>query len=209
MYTLSKLNVSFQDLEPYIDTHTMALHYNKHMKGYLNKLNSLLVKNKYNFQYPLEQLYFYLNLFPHEDREDILFNLGGVLNHELYFNCLSKNELLPQENLEKQIIRQYGSIQKFIKEFKETAMKLKGSGYTFLEILVNGQLAIINRANQDNPIFHGNIPLFCIDLWEHAYYINYENNKDTYLENIFNITSFSYANKIYEDFLSKISLKYI
>ncbi len=200
MYTLKKLNYLFQDLEPYIDTHTMGLHYNKHFRGYLNKLNLLLVKNKFKFQYPLSELYFYLNSFSYDDREAIVFNLGGVLNHELYFDSLASKVVLPAGDLEKQIVKQFGSYETFVEKFKDVSKSLKESGYTFLEISLNGDLIINNRSNQDSPLFHGNIPLFCIDLWEHAYYINYENNRDVYLDNIFNVVSFSYANKLYENF---------
>lgn len=203
MYTLKKLNYLFQDLEPYIDTHTMGLHYHKHMRGYLNKLNTLLVNNNYQFQYSIYDLYFYLDSFSYDDRENILFNLGGVLNHELYFESLSSNVVLPKGPLEERIIKQFGSYSLFVDKFKDIANSLKGSGYTFLEINLNGELVINNRNNQDSPLFHGNIPLFCIDLWEHAYYLNYENNRSVYLDNIFNVVSFSYANHVYEQFYKK------
>jgi len=198
LYTLKKLNYLYQDLEPYIDTHTLGLHYNKHYRGYLDKLNGLLLKNHYNFQYPISELYFYLNQFPYEDRQDIVFNLGGVLNHELYFDSLNCNLVKPTLSLEKKINEKYGSYDNFVNLFIAEGMKLKGSGYTFLEVSLNGDLIIMNRSNQDSPIFYGNIPLFCIVFWEHVYYINYENNRNQYLENIFKVVDFSYASNVYE-----------
>ena len=200
MYKLTKLKYLYQDLEPYIDTHTIALHYNKHAMNYLDKLNSILKMNNYNFKYSLNNLFFYLNDFKYEDREDILFNLGGVLNHELYFKCLSKEKLLPNKLLKRELDLKYGSYNDFVNYFINEALKLKGAGYTFLEITLNGDLLIINRSNQDNPIFHQHIPLFCIDMWEHSYYLNYKISKKEYLTNIFEVIDFSYANDIYSEF---------
>ena len=132
MYKLQKLNYSYQELEPYIDTHTMGLHYNKHAKNYLNKLNDLLIKNNYDFRYSLEELVFHIKEFNKEDQEDIMFNLGGVLNHNLYFYSMNPNPILPFGNLKTAINNRYGSYENFLKEFKEKALKLKGSGYIFL-----------------------------------------------------------------------------
>lgn len=97
MYQINPLPYGFADLESYIDTHTIGLHYNKHQKGYLKKLNELLEKNHYNYQYPIELLSFHIEEFPKEVREDILFNLGGVLNHNIYFHSISKCPKLPNK----------------------------------------------------------------------------------------------------------------
>lgn len=184
-------------MEPYIDTHTMALHYNKHAKKYLSNLNQLLLKNKFNFSINLEELARNINNYNFEGQEDILFNLGGVLNHELYFKCISETKKDIEGILKKDLIEKYGAIEAFIEEFIKTAMKLKGSGYTFLEMDKSNNLIIKNRPNQDNPLFTKNIPLFAIDLWEHAYYINYENDKERYLKNFFEVADFTYANELY------------
>lgn len=197
MYQLEKLNYLYQDMEPYIDTHTMALHYNKHAKKYLSNLNQLLLKNKFNFSISLEELARNINNYNFEGQEDILFNLGGVLNHELYFKCISETKKDIEGILKKDLIEKYGAIEAFIEEFIKTAMKLKGSGYTFLEMDKSNNLIIKNRPNQDNPLFTKNIPLFAIDLWEHAYYINYENDKERYLKNFFEVADFTYANELY------------
>lgn len=197
MYTLENLEYLYQDLEPYIDTHTMGLHYNKHAKKYLDNLNKLLLDNNYDFSISLVKLAQNMDLFSWNNKEDILFNLGGVVNHNLYFHCMNKMKVESMGLLKKDLIKKYGSIEKFIEEFINIAMKLKGSGYTFLELNHNG-LEIKNYANQDSPLFSGNIPLFTIDLWEHAYYINYNNDKKRYLENFFEIADFSIANNLYE-----------
>ena len=198
MYELPKLPYLFQDLEPYIDTHTMGLHYHKHQQGYLNKLNDLLIMSNYDYRYTIEELPFHIMEFPKNIQEDILFNLGGVLNHNLYFNSISPNKNgFPNGKLRKTIENQFGSLDNFFAKLKENVMKLKGSGYTFLVLRNDGMLEIKNFSNQELPVLFGYIPLFNIDLWEHAYYINYENNKSNYFDNFMLIADFTNANNIY------------
>ena len=198
MYELPKLPYLFQALEPYIATHTMGLHYYKHQLGYLNKLNDLLIKSNYDYRYTIEELPFHIMEFPKNIQEDILFNLGGVLNHNLYFNSISpKKNGFPNGKLRKKIENQFGSLDIFFTKLKENVMKLKGSGYTFLVLRNDGMLEIKNFSNQELPVLFGYIPLFNIDLWEHAYYINYENNKSNYFDNFILIADFTNANNIY------------
>lgn len=202
MYQLPKLSYLFQDLEPYIDTHTMGLHYHKHEQNYLNQLNDLLRKNNYDYRYSLQELLYHINEFTEIDRENILFNLGGVLNHNLYWNSINSNqELKPTGKLKNDIERIYGSYDNFWNKFKESALKLKGSGYTFLVLKSDGKLDIINTSNQQTPLSFGYIPLFNIDLWEHAYYLNYQNDKGKYIDNFKLIADFTNASKIYNNLI--------
>lgn len=200
LYPIYKLPYSYEALEPFIDTHTVGLHYQKHQKGYLKKLNDLLIKNNYEFNYPMELLKYHLDEFVNsdKDKEEILFNLGGVLNHIIYFNSMSDKKVVVDGGLKERIINFFGSIEEFKKLFKESALKVKGSGYTYLVMDKNNNLLIINALNQDCPYFHEQIPLLCIDLWEHAYYINYENKRDLYIDNFFEVMDFRFANKMYE-----------
>ena len=198
MYKLCVLPYSYSSLEPFIDTHTIGIHYNKHLKNYLNKLNDLLINNDYNFKYKLELLGYHIEEFKESDREDILFNLGGVLNHIVYFSSISKSLVLPSSDLMNKILKYFGTLDNFKKLFKESALKLKGSGYTYLVMDKDKNLIIKNFLNQDCPYFYELIPLLCIDLWEHAYYINYENKRDLYIDNFFNIMDFDMANKMYD-----------
>lgn len=201
MYSLPKLPYLYQDLEPYIDTHTLGLHYNIHTKNYLNKLNELLNENKYDYRYNLNELIYHLDEFKPSIREDILYNLGGVLNHILYFNSMSPNAKKPFGNLELAINKDFGSFNKFYELFKRSALNLKGSGYTFLVLNYNGKLAIINLPNQQTPLSINCIPLFTIDMWEHAYYLNYKPDKAKYLDNFKIISDFTYASQIYNSIL--------
>lgn len=196
IYTIRNLKYDYDSLEPYIDTHTLGLHYNKHYKNYLNKLNSLLVKNNYDFRYPLDELVFHINEFNESDRDDIFFNLGGVINHKIYFESISPKREPPNELLRFLIANYYGDFNNFKEEFKRKALSLKGFGYTYL-VLVDNKLDIVNLKNQDNPYSYNYTPLLCIDMWEHAYYINYNNYKENYIDNFFEIVDFSEANKLF------------
>ena len=201
MYQLPILPYSFQELEPYIDTHTMALHYHKHQQNYLKKLNDLLKKYNYDYRYNLQELLYHIDEFKESDKENILFNLGGVLNHNLYWKSMNPNSKKPFGKLKNYIENQYGSYENFWKQIKEKALSLKGSGYTFLILKNNGLLDIMNVSNQDTPLLKGFIPLFNIDLWEHAYYLNYENEKENYIDNFEKIADFSNASLIVENLL--------
>ncbi len=196
IYTVNKLYYDYDSLEPYIDTHTLGLHYNKHYLSYLNKLNSLLVKNNYDFRYTLNELVFHINEFNESDREDILFNLGGVINHKIYFKSISPNREKPNKLLSALINNFYGDFDNFKEQFKRKALSLKGAGYTYL-VLNNSKLDIVNLKNQVNPYSYNYFPLLCIDMWEHSYYINYESYKEIYINNFFEIIDFSEANKLF------------
>lgn len=199
MYKLESLPYLYQDLEPYIDTHTLGLHHNKHEQNYLNNLNSLLIKSNYDFKYSIDELIYHINIFNEEDKENILFNLGGVLNHELYWKSMNPKKNIPDNELKKKLEEKYKSLDNFFKLFKDSALKIKGSGYTFLVLNKKDELDIINTKNQDLPQLLGYIPLFNIDMWEHAYYLNYKNNKSEYIDNFIEIADFNYANEIYNN----------
>ena len=196
MYTLKSLPFEMFSLEPFIDTHTIGLHHYKHELSYLNSLNKIIAK--YNVNYKLEELYKHLNEFKDEDRNDLIFYLGGVINHELYWQSINpNNKEKPQGKLLDAINKKYGSIDNFWIEFKNLITDLKGSGYVFLVKNKNNEIDLITTSNQDSPYLFNLYPLFCIDLWEHAYYINYENDKLKYFENFKTLANFNYANKIF------------
>lgn len=197
MYTLKELPYLYQDLEPFIDTHTVGLHYQKHAKNYLKKLNDLLIKNHFDFSYPLEDIPMHINEFPKEDQEDILFNAGGVLNHQMYFYSMSAHPEVPMGKFLAVLQDEFGSLEKLMKTFKELSLNLKGSGYVFLVVDKNNKLALLQMKNQDTPYTYGLVPLLCIDMWEHAYYLNVQNNKELYLDNFSKIIDFTYANKYF------------
>ncbi len=198
MYEMEKLNYNINDLEPYLDPNTIKYHRILE-KRYFDNLNKLLIKNNYNYKYQLEYLVNNLEIFPLQDRDDILYNLGGALNHRAYFNNISQNKKnIPIGKLKEAIDKKYGSYKNFKDIFINTSMKLKGSGYTFLILDNNNDLNIINTSNQDTPYSYGYIPIIALDLWEHAYYLKYNVNKKEYIDNFFEIIDFEIINNIYE-----------
>ena len=191
-----KIKLDYNSLEPFIDDETLGLHYNKHYGKYLDNLNRLLKENNYKFTslYDLIENIDKINL---NDRGEILFNLGGVINHSLYFyNMSNSGNNIPSGELGLEINKVYGSYDNFKKEFKKSALNLEGSGYTFL-VLDNNKLKIINTSNQDSPYYYGFIPILVLDLWEHSYYLKYKNRKDEYIDSWFNLIDFKKTNKLY------------
>ena len=194
MYKLMELPFSYNALEPDISSLTVDIHYNKHHKKYNDNLNKLIQTDLY----PLESIPQNIDKFPIEKRGEILSNAGGVLNHNLYWNSLGSSESLPTGKLLLKINQVYGSFENFKKNFIDKAKKMTGSGYTFL-VASNDDLTIMNLPNQETPLSYGLIPLFTIDLWEHAYYLDYQNNRDLYIDNFWNKANFDFASKKYEN----------
>lgn len=200
MYSPINLPYSVNALEPYIDGETIALHYGKHYMNYLNKLNDLLSKYNFNFDLNKELIFSNINQFREEDQEDILHNLGGVVNHELYFLNMSPNgRNIPFGSLKTAIDSKYGNFDNFKEEFIRIANELKGSGYVFLVVTPTGELDIISLYNQDSPYNYGLMPIMAMDVWEHAYYLKHRNEKNNYFEDFFNVVNFSHINNLYED----------
>lgn len=198
MYKLKELPYNYDGLEPIISATTVNVHYNKHHQNYLNKLNTILNNIGYDFSDSIEDIIINIDKFPIEYRGDILFNAGGVINHNLYWHSMNKPPKLPSGILLNKINEAYGNYENFKKEFIMTAKKLVGSGYTFLVLDKNKDLKIINTSNQESPYSYGFVPLFTIDLWEHAYYLDYQNRRDDYINNFFSIVNFDTALEIYE-----------
>lgn len=199
MFEIKSLPYNYDTLEPIISTTTVNIHYNKHEKGYLDRLNKFLKEANYTGNYIIEEIIINIDKFPKEYRDNILYNAGGVVNHDLYWRSMGKFSL-PSGKLLEMIVDKYGSYDSFKKQFIETASKLVGSGYTFLVMDKNKDLKIINMSNQESPLSYGFIPLFTIDLWEHAYYLDYQNKRDDYINNFFSIVNFDEASKIYENY---------
>ncbi len=191
MYKAKPLKFSFNALEPYLSEETVRRHYIIYT-NYVKRLNDLIENNKYTLEETIKNI----DEFPMENRDKILFLSSAILNHELYFENIGLNKSEPVGKLKRKIEQQYGSFEKFKEEFKKQASYVIGSGYTFL-ILNNNDLEIINTSNQENPYSYDLIPIMNIDLWEHAYYIDYFNRQE-YIDNFFSIIDFEEVNNNYE-----------
>ncbi|MGM9876842.1 MAG: superoxide dismutase [Bacilli bacterium] len=196
-----RITLDYKSLEPYIDDRTLDLHYNIHYRNYTDKLNKYLKDINYNYKYSAEYLAKNIDILPMENRDEILFNLGGYLNHSLYFyNLTDKKKEIPKELLD-EINKYFGSFSLFKEDFIDMALEVKGSGYTFLVLDKNNKLRIINTSNQDTPYYYGFTPIMTIDVWEHSYYLKYTYDRKKYLDSIFNVIDFD---KVYELYLNSI-----
>ena len=203
MYQPYILKYDYSSLIPHISKKTMETHYNSHYLKYLKNLNEILEKNDYKFQYPISWLFDNIDVFPIKDRDTIIYNAGGVNNHELYFDSMSdkKDKYIP-EPLNSALISKYGSINRFYEQLSDLALSLPGSGYTFLTVK-KGDIYLLNLANQDSPYSFGMVPILALDVWEHAYYLDRYNDRKTYIEEFLKVIDFTNANKIYQENMKK------
>ncbi len=192
-FSAKELPYSYDALEPYLSRETLLYHHDKHYVTYVNKLNEI-IKNYPNLQnMTLEQLLTETENLPAEVKTSIKNNAGGVYNHELYFSCMNSADCeLPTDRLALAINSSFGSIDRFKSQFTSIAANHFGSGYTWL-ILSNNSLEMIATPNQDTPIATHVTPLLCIDVWEHAYYLQYQNKRIDYIDNWFNLINWSYV----------------
>lgn len=193
------LPYSYSALEPVLSENTVKTHYEKHHLSYLDKLNKELEKVNFDFSMSIKDVIKNIDQFPLDERDQILYNAGGVVNHNLYWKSMNKRNTTPSGRLLEKINEKYGSYEAFKQEFVRNANVLVGSGYTFLAMTPNLDLEIINVSNQETPYLYGLEPLLALDLWEHAYYLDYQNRRSEYIDQFVSIMDFAYANKTYEE----------
>lgn len=190
MYILSKLNFAFDALEPYLDQETMALHYGKHHQTYCDKLNGALEKYPDLAEKPAEDLLKDLASLPEEIRKAVQNFGGGFVNHNFFWSILGKpdgRDNLPTGELAQKIDQQFGSFEIFKKQLSDKALSLFGSGWTWLIVNKAGDLEITTTTNQDSPLSFGQKPLLTIDVWEHAYYLKYQNRRADFIEALWSV----------------------
>lgn len=196
-FEVEKLPYAYTSLEPFLSCEILKFHHDKHYVTYVNKLNELL-KNYPNLQdMSLEELLTDTEALPNEAKTSIRNNAGGVYNHELYFTCMNCSDSeLPTDHLAAAINVAFGSIDQFKAELSGAAINQFGSGYAWL-ILSNKSLEIIATPNQDTPISATVTPLLCIDVWEHAYYLQYQNRRADYVDNWFHLINWDFVGARY------------
>ena len=187
MFELPKLEYSYDVLEPFIDKETMEIHHTKHHQAYTDKFNDAVGENDKSAEEIIANL--------KEGEDAIRNNGGGYVNHKLFFSILKKDVECKGEILEA-INKKFGSFEKFKEEFSNAAMTQFGSGWAFL-VVNNGELEIVKKSNQDSPLTDGRKPILCIDVWEHAYYLKYQNKRPEYIENFFKVINWDKVNEFY------------
>lgn len=183
MYKLPELKYSYNDLEPFIDEQTMRIHHTKHHQAYLDNLNQALKPYPALLKKNVEELIGNLNKLPAEIRTTVQNNGGGHANHSFFWSILGppKKSLLDSQ-FKKWLEKHYGSINAFKNKFKQTALKRFGSGWVWL-VIKNQKPEILSTANQNSPLMNqAGIPILALDVWEHAYYLNYQNRRAEYVD---------------------------
>ncbi len=196
-HTLPKLGYAYEALEPYIDAKTMEIHYTKHHQGYIDKLNAALEKHPELKKKKVEELLLNLNLVPEDIRMIVRNNGGGHLNHAMFWEWLSPKGGKISGEIAKAIEKQFGSFEEFKKKFAEVAMNRFGSGWAWL-VIFEGMLEILSTGNQESPLLEAKTPLLGLDVWEHAYYLKYQNKRADYINAFWNIVNWQKVNEIYE-----------
>lgn len=192
MFTLPVLPYAFNALEPFIDERTMQIHHDKHHAAYIKNLNDALVGQEELLNVPIEELMKNLARVPEAVRTKVRNNGGGHYNHSLFWTVMSANPTgkptTPSGELKNTIDKTYGSFEKFQEQFAAAAMGRFGSGWVWL-VVDAGRLVIMDTPNQDNPLMDGRTPILGLDVWEHAYYLKYQNVRADYVKAWWNVVN--------------------
>ncbi len=187
-HTLPELPYAFNALEPHIDAKTMEIHYGKHHQGYVNKLNAALEGHTDLQELSVKELLSDLDRVPEDIRTAVRNNGGGHANHSLFWKMMKPGGGgEPQGELKEALDRKFGDFSKFQEAFTNAAATLFGSGWAWLVVNKEGELEIIQTPNQDSPLSRGLMPVLGLDVWEHAYYLHYQNRRPEYIKAWWNV----------------------
>jgi Fe-Mn family superoxide dismutase len=196
-YTVPDLPYDYDALEPHVDEATMRVHHDKHHQAYVDKANAALEGTEWADK-PVEEVLRNLDALPSDKQGPVRNNGGGHYNHSLFWQWMSPNGGgEPSGELADAINAKFGSFEDFKTQFKEAGVARFGSGWAWLVTDGSGGVDITTTANQDNPISEGKTPLLGVDVWEHAYYLKYQNKRPDYIEAWFNTVDW---NKVAEGF---------
>jgi Fe-Mn family superoxide dismutase len=201
-WQLPKLAYAFDALEPYIDARTMEIHYTKHHQAYITNAKKILESHPDLMAKGPEALVRNISQVPESIRTGVRNNVGGHVNHSFFWTILAPNSGGPASNaLGEAITKQFGSFDAFKKQFGEAAMKRFGSGWAWLATK-DGALQIVSTANQESPLSDGATPLIGLDVWEHAYYLHYQNRRADYVAAFWNVVNWPQADTYYQTTLT-------
>ena len=197
-YTLPPLPYAFDALEPHIDARTMEIHHDKHHAAYINNLNAALKDHPELAAKPVNELIADLSAVPEAIRPAVRNNGGGHSNHTFFWEIMGPGKGgAPVGTLAEAITKTFGSYDEFKAKFEVAGVKRFGSGFAWLIVNKQGQLEIISLPNQDSPYMDGNKPVIANDVWEHAYYLNYQNRRPDYLKAWWNVVNWDHAEQNY------------
>jgi len=187
-HELPKLAYSYDSLEPFIDAKTMEVHHSKHHQTYTDKFNAVLEKYPSLQDMSAEDILKNLSKLEVDEKDRIAIKNhgGGYVNHKFFWEIMSPKKEI-DEALKSEIEKTFGSFEEFKKLFSDTAIDQFGSGWAWLVRDGNGELKVYGLPNQDSPLSIGHTPIFCLDIWEHAYYLQYQNRRAEYVERWWNV----------------------
>ncbi|UER68001.2 superoxide dismutase [Borrelia sp. BU AG58] len=202
MFKLPELGYAYDALEPYIDAMTVEIHHSKHHNAYTVNLNSALETAEINYFKDIESILKNIQRFPQELQTAVRNNGGGYANHGMYFRVLrpgNRDNVL--ENFEEHVNATFGSLDKLKMLLKDSAMKIFGSGWAWLVLHAKKELQIVTRANQDSPLMEDYKPILGVDVWEHAYYLKYQNRRADYLDAFFKVLNWEEVSRVYNEII--------
>jgi Fe-Mn family superoxide dismutase len=198
MYTLPDLPYDYAALEPYIDETTMRLHHDKHHAAYIKNVNDALAGNEELLSLPIDQLIRSLDQVPESVRTKVRNNAGGHFNHTMFWEIMAPTKgSMPSDKLTEALHTSFSDLDSFKKKFAESATGVFGSGWAWL-VVEAGQLSIITTPNQDTPLTSESQPILGLDVWEHAYYLKYQNRRPEYIEAWMNVINWEEVSARFE-----------
>jgi len=188
VFQLPDLKFDYNALEPYMDAKTVEIHHDKHHAGYTKKLNAALEKYPDFYKMSIEEILSDLGKIPEDARTGVIKNGGGYYHHNLWWDQFKSGPVNePKGVLADAIIKKFGSFSDFQEKLNAASTGVFGSGWGWLVKDSGGNLAVISTPNQDSPISDGLVPLLAVDVWEHAYYLKYQNRRADFVEQVWNI----------------------
>ncbi|CAH0240690.1 superoxide dismutase [Mn] [Pseudomonas mediterranea] len=197
-FTLPALPYAYAALEPHIDAQTMEIHYTKHHQAYINNLNAAVEGTEYA-QWPIEKLVASVAQLPQDLRAAVINHGGGHANHSLFWDVMSpEGGGQPDGALAAAIEAQLGGLERFKEAFTKAALSRFGSGWAWLSVTPKKRLVVESSANQDSPLMAGNTPILGLDVWEHAYYLQYQNRRPEYINAFYNVINWPAVARRYQ-----------
>ncbi len=198
-YELPDLPYDYDALEPHIDERTMKIHHTKHHQGYTDKVNAALEGTDFA-NLPIEDVLKRITEVPENIRQAVINNGGGYANHKLFWTILSPNGGGdPSGDIAGAIDEEFGSFDDFQEAFNNAATGQFGSGWGWLCVTNDGRLEVLSTANQNSPYMNGLTPILGVDVWEHAYYLHYQNERGKYVNNFWNLVNWDQVNEYYNN----------
>lgn len=204
-HTLPELPYGFDALEPHIDARTMEIHHGKHHAAYVSNLNGALEKYPHLYDFKLETLLRNLSSLPQEIQTAVRNNGGGHHNHSLFWKLLGQNQGgTPRGELADEIKKAFQSFDQFKAAFSAAGATRFGSGWAWLSLNRFGRLEVHSTPNQDSPLIEGFSPILGLDVWEHAYYLHYQNRRPDYIKAFWNLVNWNQAEENYQQALKAL-----